>query len=238
MPLTDETEPTRAMSADPAFEPPASGDAAVPFRDDEEERPRRLSTLVAALAAEDGERLTLDEIAAGLGNRAFAAIMFVFGFLNAIPTGLPGVSSVLGAPLIFVTFQLMIGRQALWLPETIGKRSLSRQDFRAFARRAAPWIARAERLLRPRLLPLTGTAGRALIGAVAFLLSVVIFLPVPFGNAPPGATVAIFALALVERDGIAAIVGYICAAISVSIVSGVIFGLVKAALLFVAYLFS
>lgn len=209
------------------------------FLRDDDQHPRRLSALIAAMAAEqDGERLTLDDIALRLGNRAFAAIMFVFGFLNAIPTGLPGVSSVLGAPLIFVTFQLMTGRQRLWLPPAIGTRSLSRADFRAFARRAGPWIVRAEDLLRPRLLPLTGAGGRMAIGLVAFLLSVLIFLPVPFGNAPPGAAVAIFALALFERDGVAAILGYIAAVISACIVSGVVFGLVKAALLFIRYLFS
>lgn len=200
--------------------------------------PRRLSDLLDAVASAPVERLTLREIAVMMGDRAFAAIMFVFGFLNAIPTGLPGISSVLGAPLLFVTFQLMLGRSTLWLPGVIADRSISTADFAAINKRVRPWIMRAERLLRPRILFLTGRAADRLIGFICFLLSVLIFLPIPLGNALPGAAVALFALALFERDGIAMLSGLATAIGSIVIVSGVLYAIIKGTLLLIAYLFQ
>ena len=72
--------------------------------------------------------------------------------------------------------------------------------------------ARAERLLRPRLLWLTCALGERLIGAVCLFLAVVLVLPIPFGNMLPAAAISLLALGVLERDGLWVIAGLITAA--------------------------
>ena len=159
------------------------------------------------LAAADRERIAIADILAAFGDRAFGALMLVFAAPNALPTP-PGTSSVLGAPLLFITFQLMIGRSVLWLPRLITNRSVARADFARLVDRMAPWLEKAERLLRPRLTLLIGPVADRFIGAACLLLAVILFLPIPLGNMVPALAIAAFAIGLIERDGAAVSVGW------------------------------
>jgi hypothetical protein len=57
------------------------------------------------------------------------------------------------------------------------------------------------------------------IGAVSLLLSVILWLPIPLGNHAPAASMMLFALALMYRDGVLVILGAIGALISLALVS-------------------
>jgi hypothetical protein len=74
-----------------------------------------------------------------------------------------------------------------------------------------------ELVTRPRLRILFGPVGERLIGVVCTLLALVLVLPIPLGNLAPGATVAVLALALLQRDGLMALLGYLMAAVSVGL---------------------
>lgn len=173
------------------------------------QHPRRLSDIVRSL--EGRHTLTIGELVDELGERAFGALMFVFAVPNVIPTP-PGTSAVLGLPLVILTFQLMIGRQALWLPKRIRDRPISGQLIAGFVRRAVPILARFEKILRPRLsLLVVSNLSERILGLVCFALAVILFLPIPLLNILPSLAIAILALGLAERDGLAAIVGYLVA---------------------------
>ena len=93
-------------------------------------------------------------------------------------------------------------------------------------------IRRAERLTRPRLTILVGEPGQRAIGVACFLLSVVLVLPIWLGNIAPAATIALFSLALVQRDGIAAVLGWVGTAVSVGLLvlaAGVIWAMTERA---------
>jgi hypothetical protein len=74
-----------------------------------------------------------------------------------------------------------------------------------------------ELVTRPRLEILFGPAGERLIGVTCTLLALVLVLPIPLGNLAPGATVAVLSLALLQRDGLLALLGYLMAAASVGL---------------------
>jgi hypothetical protein len=181
-----------------------------------EKRRRRFSEVLRDLAAADRERIAIADILAAFGDRAFGALMLVFAAPNALPTP-PGTSSVLGAPLLFITFQLMIGRSVLWLPRLITNRSVARTDFARLVDRMAPWLEKAERLLRPRLTILIGPVADRFIGAACLLLAVILFLPIPLGNMVPALAIAAFAIGLIERDGAAVSVGWAATAAAAGI---------------------
>ncbi|MBA3058384.1 MAG: exopolysaccharide biosynthesis protein [Gammaproteobacteria bacterium] len=182
----------------------------------------------------EGERISIGDLLAALGDRATAALMFIFAFPNVLPTP-PGTSTILGAPLIFLAAQLMLGR-APWLPAFVAKRSMSRADFRRLVKRIVPWLVRAESLLRPRLALLARPPMEYLIGVLSLLLAVLLVLPIPLGNMLPALAISLLALGVMERDGVWVLAGFAAAVAGVSLVSGVVFAMAKAAVYFFAQL--
>ncbi len=199
-----------------------------PFSGADEERPRgpKLSEVLTAIAGDHPhERISIADITERLDDRAFGALMFIFAVPNLLPTP-PGTSVILGAPLVFLALQLAAGRSSPWLPEIISKRSLLLSDFARIINRVAPVMARAERLMRPRLLLLAAKPFDQFMGLVCLLLSVILFLPIPLGNMPPALAICLFSLALLERDGLVYLAGLVTAVLSVLLISGVVYGMI------------
>ena len=197
----------------------------------------RFSDIIEALAERPGSKVTVADVLDAFGDRAFGALLAVFAAPLALPMP-PGVSAILGAPLIFIAFQQMIGRPTLWLPRALMKRSMRRAEFQTMTVRLRPHLKRLERHLRPRLQFLYGPIADRFIGAVCVLLAVIVFLPIPFGNMLPSFAIAAFGFGLLERDGLAGLVGGVAAAISVIILIVIWNALLAAAIAFVATLVS
>ena len=180
--------------------------------------------------AEDGsrERVSVADLLATFGDRALAALMLIFALPNVLPAP-PGTSVLLGAPLPFLAAQLAFGRRP-WLPKLIVERSMPRSHFHALVSRAAPWLARAERLMRPRYAVLAMPPAEYAIGAVCLVLAVIVFLPIPLGNIFPAFAICLLALGILERDGLWVVAGLIAAAGSVALVWGVLYGFLQSAL--------
>ena len=179
--------------------------------------------------------ISFADIRDAMGDRAFGALLFVFAAPNALPVTAPGVSAVLGIPLMFLALQLMLGLAVPWLPRFVVRRSVRRQSFARVMNHALPWIRRAEKLSRPRLGVLASGAAERLIGLMCAVLCAVLVLPIPFGNMGPALAICVLALALLERDGLATIVGF-AIGVATMLASGVIIAIVKGTILAVASL--
>jgi len=82
----------------------------------------------------------------------------------------------------------------------------------------SPWLARLEKLVRPRLPQvLQHWAAAALTGLLLVLLGLLLSLPIPFTNYLFGALLLLFALALLERDGALMLVAWLAGAASVAV---------------------
>lgn len=178
------------------------------------------------------ERISIGDLLAALGDRAIGALLFIFAFPNVLPTP-PGTSAILGAPLLFLAAQLAFGLQP-WLPAIITKRSMSRDDFQTLIRRIGPWLARAEKLLKPRMSSLALPPMEYLIGLVCLLLAALLVLPIPLGNMLPALAISLIALGVLERDGLWVLAGMVTAGLAIMVVSGVVFALIKTGI----YLFT
>lgn len=192
-------------------------------------RSRRLSAILTEIAADPSrERISIGDLLAVMHDRAFGAMMFVFAVPNVLPTP-PGTSSILGAPLLFLSLQLMLGLKP-WLPAVIARRSMPRRDFAALIGRIAPWLARGERLLKPRLSRLARPPFETAIGFVCLVLAIVLFLPIPLGNMAPAFAICLLSLGILERDGLWVLAGLVTAAASLLVAWGVVYALVKSAI--------
>lgn len=189
----------------------------------------RLSDVLNRIANDDSrERIAIGDLLDVMQERAFGPLLLIFSLPNVLPTP-PGTSSVLGAPLIFLTIQLALGRDP-WLPRFIASRSIARADFAKFIGRATPWLAKAERLLRPRLGMFAHPPAEYVVGAMCFVLAVVLVLPIPLGNMLPALAICLLALGILERDGIWVLAGMTVGVGSLGVVWGVVWAFVKAGL--------
>lgn len=192
-------------------------------------KPRRahLSEILRGISTDETrERVSVGDLVAAMDDRAFGALMLIFALPNALPTP-PGTSAILGAPLVFLSAQMALGKRP-WLPRFIAARSMARADFAVLVDRLGPWLARAERLLKPRLSQLTVKPAEYAVGFLCFVLAIVLILPIPLGNMLPAFTISLFAFGILGRDGVWVVAGFISTILSLTVVAGVVFALTKA----------
>jgi hypothetical protein len=207
---------------------PSSTLAPAVSSDTDAEPRQRFSEVLINLASRSTPAISLGDVLDAFGDRAFGALMLVFAAPNMLPLP-PGLSAVLGAPLLFVTAQLMLGRPTLWMPRFIRRQSISRDFFVRLTTKLSPILQRMERGLRPRLALLLHPVNERIVGAACLLLAIILLLPIPFGNIPPAWALAAFALGILERDGLATLVGWfgtigsllILAAVSSALLAGI-----------------
>lgn len=208
----------------------------VSLEDVPQDAAHKLSDILMALALDESrERITVAALLEALQHRALGALLFIFALPNVLPAP-PGTSAVLGAPLVFLAAQLMLGMPP-WLPGIISARSIARKDFAALITRAAPWLARAETLLRPRLEFLVHRPFEHVVGLICFILAVVLFLPIPLGNMLPALAICFLGLGVVERDGVWIILGILLGGAACVLVSGIVYAVVKSAIFLIANAF-
>jgi hypothetical protein len=166
------------------------------------------------------------DLLALMPERALLGLVLVFSVPNMVPVP-PGTSAVLGAPLVFLALQWTFGRRA-WLPGLITRRSMARSDVQRLIGRVGPWLTRADSLLRPRLAHLLHPYWERLAGALCVVLSIILVLPIPFGNMPPAFAISMLALGFLRRDGLWVLAGIAVACASIAVAWEVAWALITA----------
>ncbi len=159
--------------------------------------------------------LTLDEFLEGLEARSYAFAIAALDVINCVPTGIPWLSTVTGVPMFLLAIQYFLGRAAPSLPAFIGRRGLSRGKLQDFLGRARGRIARLESIIRPRHDWWVSGMPRRIMLLTWLLLIILLALPVPFDNLLPALAILFFCLALLEGDGMMAIIGWFFAIVTV-----------------------
>jgi hypothetical protein len=194
-------------------------------------RPRadRLSTILARLAEPAEGSVTLAEVLTAVGERSFGALLVILAIPNMVAGLIPGLSIVLGLPLLLVSLQLVVGAERPWLPRRVADLKIKRSDLRRMLERTRPAVRRLERALQPRLEFLTSPWAERLIGLGCLALSVLVFLPVPFANLVPATGIMLFGFSMLERDGLMALAAMGIVGVSAALFSGVAIAFVTAA---------
>jgi hypothetical protein len=159
--------------------------------------------------------LTLNEFLAELQGRSYAFAVLALNVANVIPTGIPWLSTITGVPMLYLLAQYFAGRPVPSLPLMIGKRGLPRgklQDFLDRARRFIRWL---ENTVHARYEWWVNGLPRRLM-LLAWALDVLILaLPIPFDNFFPAWAILFFCFALIEDDGLMAMLGWLLTTITV-----------------------
>jgi hypothetical protein len=154
--------------------------------------------------------ISVDGLINSLGERGYGLLLLMLALPNVLLlTAIPGTSTFFGIPICLVALQLMMNRSQPWVPEKIRHRSIERETLLTILRKASPYLLKIEHYVRPRWIGLTHKGMDQVIGLFILLLGIIIALPIPLGNFLGGVGVAILSLALIEKDGICAVVGMV-----------------------------
>lgn len=189
-------------------------------------RPRReagVRALLASLAqGNPDDLLTLRELLAGLGRRAFGMLLFASVLPAFIPIPVGG--AVSGPLVMLIGAQLCVGMRRPWLPRFIGSRGPHRHALARFERKISPWLGRLEHLIRPRLpVLLDHRLASFVTGLLLLLLGLLLSLPIPLTNYLFGGLLLVFALSLLERDGVMMLAAWVAGAAAL-VATGVLSG--------------
>lgn len=187
---------------------------------------RMSAALAAAAATVRDPAVSLRELLAALGEQGLLVFCGVLAAPFLLPVTVPGMSTVLGLPMLLIGFAVMVSRVP-WLPQRLLNHSLPAPTVRGVLARVRGWALRFEHLVRPRWLGLTGgRAVNAVNGALVILAVVLLMAPiplVPFVNSVPALAVLLLCFGMAERDGVVIAIGYFTTLVATVYVGGLIF---------------
>lgn len=189
----------------------------------EHKHPENLSDLLVRLARTTERKVTIRDIAIALQDRSFGAFLLVFALPNLVPLP-PGATFILGLPLVFVAWQMMAspgGR--VFFPRVVSDYGVEPQTFEAIVNRLVPWMRWAEKLVVPRFWVFESRFAERLIGVLALILAIVVFLPIPLGNWPPAFALAVLGFAHSQRDGLGVVIGCLIGVLSLAVAAFVLY---------------
>ena len=184
------------------------------------------AALAGAAAAVRDPAVSLRELLAALGEQGLLVFCGVLAAPFLLPVTVPGMSTVLGLPMLLIGFAVMMSRVP-WLPERLLNHSLPATTVRGVLNKVRSWAERFEHLVRPRWLGLTGgRAINALNGALVIVAVLLLMAPiplVPFVNSVPALAVLLLCFGMAERDGLVIAIGYFTTLVAAVYVGGLIF---------------
>ncbi len=194
----------------------------IPFRNPEV---RMSAALASAEAAVRDPAVTLRELLGLLGEQGLLVFCGVLAAPFLLPVTVPGMSTVLGLPMLLIGFAVMVSRVP-WLPQRLLDYSLPTPTVRLVLGRVRGWAERFEHLVRPRLLALSGgRAINAVNGALVIFAVLLLMAPiplVPFVNSIPALAVMLLCFGMAERDGAVIVVGYFTTLVATVYVGGLL----------------
>ena len=180
------------------------------------------------LLTQKNDDIAVRDVVSAFHERGFGVVLLFFALPMALPVPVPPVLNViLALPLLFLTAQQALGRHLIWLPDFILRKSFSRQALIGLLARVVPFLRKMEALTRPRLVVLTGRGGQVLTGLFGFVMALSVTVPLPLTNTVPSFGIAVMALGVLMRDGVAVFLGGLIgmAWVTILTVSLVVFGL-------------
>lgn len=178
---------------------------------------------LARLAHDKSKKdVCLGDIVAAAGEGGIAAAILLFALLNTLPS-LPGMSSVLGAPLLLLTAQQLLGRPA-WVPRWMSRFSIQRVHLQIPLERLgalATW-GRASRCARCSAF--CGPLATRFAGGFGWVLAVLLVLPLPLVNIPIGIALSLMSFGRLCSDGLLVLLGFAVGIASLGLAVSVLCG--------------
>lgn len=154
--------------------------------------------------SEDGDGVQLGHAVEAFGSRGYGPFLVVTPLIEISPLGgVPGVPTTLAVIIFLIAIQIVIGREHLWLPGFLAKRTVSADKVRKVADKSEGIARFLDKWFHGRLPKLTQGPFVRIAGALVILLTLTVppLEILPFATTAPMLAILAFGLALMVRDG-------------------------------------
>ena len=152
-----------------------------------------------------GDEISVGDLVSALNSRGYGPLLIGPAIITILPTGgIPGVPSICALIIIFVSVQLLFGRENPWLPSKLKNFTFKRQKFIDALEKTKPYTRKIDKLIYPRFKFLIQDQFRPFIAVLSILLSIAIMILgfIPFLAALPASGILFLGLGLTAKDGL------------------------------------
>ena len=164
-----------------------------------------------AIAAIGGPTVTLRAIIGYVGEQGLLVLCALLTLPFLLPVSIPGVSTVFGLGIVLLGAGIFTKRTP-WLPKRIMDRPVDAENLVSALKKGREFVAKVERVIRPRIPVLTGSAVMARFNGLAVVAGgVLLMIPlglVPFSNTLPALAILLLCIGVSQRDGLFVLAGY------------------------------
>jgi hypothetical protein len=164
------------------------------------------------------KKFTVKQIVDSIGEHRVGTSLIFFSIPAMLPV--PGTSNLAGIPAGLIAGQMIAGKTTIKLPRSILRRSVSRRSLSVAIYAILPVLEMSERATKPRWQWACHPVAQQILGVLLFLLALAIALPIVGFNVPHAASIFAISLGLVERDGVAILIGVIAGLASLILLTG------------------
>lgn len=154
----------------------------------------------------------MGDLVRALQERGYGLLILFLTLPNGVPgPAIPGLSTITGLPALIFALEAATGRREPRLPKFAGRQRLNRYRVIRHLERVRPYILNIESKMTNRLNWLVEL--KHLNFTLCAIFSLVLAIPIPFGNLVTAWSVIVLSLGMVSKDGL-------------FILAGIIFGIV------------
>ncbi len=164
------------------------------------------------------DRVTIGDVLDAIGDRSYGPALMLPALIEISPIGgIPGVPTFLALIIAITAVQLLIGKEHLWMPQFIQRRSVSAKKLRAAADKSNGLAHLLDKWFHGRLPAfVTGVWQRIAAGTVILLCLLVPPLEfIPFASTVPMLVIMGIGLAILVRDGLLMLLAISAGAVTV-----------------------
>ncbi len=183
----------------------------------------RLRTVAQSFEGQD-DTVPFGQLLDVHGNQALGAILVVLSIPALLPsTGIP-IGTVMSLGMFAIALAMFFGRQEVRLPQKLMNMPLAPTTAQKFLNGLAKLYGRIETISKPRMNFMVSATAHRWLSLKVFLLAVIIFMPIPFGNTLPAAALLTLGIGLMFRDGVIVITSFVVTAIALVTTAAIIGG--------------
>lgn len=180
----------------------------------------KLSLLIKSWQNKDKDQKTsIEEIINSFNKKERSLLaLFFFTLPAAIPIPYPpGALTIIGLPILFFAFQILISNDKIYLPNKIKKYKISNDKLILISKKITPKIEKIEQYIKPRYNFMNSNIINYLVGFISLICAVVVLIPMPLTNAIPAISIVIMTIGLLNKDGLITIIGIVTAILGMSL---------------------
>lgn len=162
--------------------------------------------------ASRGETVSISDVVEALGEESLPPNLMIPALAVVSPlSGIPLFSSICGIMIALISAQMLIGRDHVWLPGFLMRRTVSGERMR----KALDWMRKPaaflDRITDERLTMLVRRPMRWVVQAICLGCGMVMPLLefIPFTSSLMGVVVSLLAFGLLARDGLFVVLGFL-----------------------------